>query len=192
MDWPWQYSFPPFFTLQPNEDTRKKQLDAWCDLILAYCKQNRLYGLDLHEAQNSDLFFNRKIDRKCSLEFVSEIIEELVRRSQAEWTASSSNEKGTKSNSSSSLLLKNRKCMILWHTLDEWAKLIYDYVNRNSLQNTVCTFYELSESSDTKREEFHKLDKEILRRALLVLQNQRKAELIQLDDVNCEYGVKFF
>ncbi len=33
--WPWQFSFPPFFTLQPNEDTRRKQTDAWCQHVLA-------------------------------------------------------------------------------------------------------------------------------------------------------------
>ena len=28
----WQLSFPPFYTLQKNEETRKKQLDAWSSL----------------------------------------------------------------------------------------------------------------------------------------------------------------
>ena len=28
----WQVSFPPFYTLQKNEETRKKQLDAWSSL----------------------------------------------------------------------------------------------------------------------------------------------------------------
>jgi ESCRT-II complex subunit VPS25 len=82
MEWPWQYSFPPFFTLQINEDTKKKQLDAWCDLVLAYCKQTRSFQLDLIESQSSELFNNKKIDRKCSLELIAVIIDELVRRSE--------------------------------------------------------------------------------------------------------------
>ena len=37
MEWPWQYSFPPFFTLQPHKDTRDKQIEAWRHLVLNYC-----------------------------------------------------------------------------------------------------------------------------------------------------------
>ena len=36
--WPWQYSFPPFFSIQPNLDTRGKQIDAWKNLVLSYYK----------------------------------------------------------------------------------------------------------------------------------------------------------
>ena len=63
MDWPWQYSFPPFFTIQvsillilthahdpwqwlipqPHSATRAKQLEAWRHLVLNYCQvQNRV------------------------------------------------------------------------------------------------------------------------------------------------------
>ena len=64
MDWPWQYSFPPFFTIQvsillilthahdpwqwlipqPHSATRAKQLEAWRHLVLNYCQvQNRVF-----------------------------------------------------------------------------------------------------------------------------------------------------
>ena len=62
--WPWQYSFPPFFTLQPNSDTRAKQLEAWCDLVLAYFKSTRSYMLDVNEASSSPLFYNEEISRE--------------------------------------------------------------------------------------------------------------------------------
>ena len=38
MDWPWQYSFPPFFTLQPHAPTREKQIQAWKYLVISYCQ----------------------------------------------------------------------------------------------------------------------------------------------------------
>ena len=60
--WPWQYDFPPFFTVQPNTDTRRKQLDAWCDLVLAYHRSTKTYLLDTNEAQSSPLFNNSKIN----------------------------------------------------------------------------------------------------------------------------------
>lgn len=61
--WPWQYHFPPFFTIQPNSDTRAKQLEAWCALVLAYHRASRSYILDVNEAQSSPLFYNEKINR---------------------------------------------------------------------------------------------------------------------------------
>jgi ESCRT-II complex subunit VPS25 len=193
-NFPWQYSFPPFFTLQPNEDTRKKQLDAWCDLVLSYCKQKRLFQLDVSENQSSELFNNRKLDRKCSVEFIHVIIDELVRLGRAEWIGAASDVRDggrASKQHSSPKQVSPRKCFIYWHTLEEWSKLIYDYVARNAMQNSVCTFFELTESSECEREAFYKLDSHILRKALEILQTKRKAEIIHLD-VNSQQGVKFF
>ena len=60
--WPWQYDFSPFFTLQTNLDTRSKQIEAWCDLVLAYYRHIRAYTMDINEAQSSPLFNNTKIN----------------------------------------------------------------------------------------------------------------------------------
>ena len=189
MEWPWQYNFPPFFTLQLNEDTKKKQIEAWCDLILKYCREKRIFQLDLTEALNTELFSNTKIDRKCSAELINAIFDVLIKKNRAEWILTANvSSKNLKNQPTSSA---NRKCFIYWHTLDEWAKLIYDYVNRNGLQNTVCTLYELTESSDCKKEEFFKIDKSLFKKALNVLHQQKKAEMIYLDE-NSDEGVKFF
>lgn len=64
MQWPWQYSFPPFFTIQPNSDTRQKQLEAWCELVLDYYKSQKSYILDINEAYDKPLFFNQEIKRE--------------------------------------------------------------------------------------------------------------------------------
>ena len=61
--WPWQYHFPPFFTVQPNSDTRAKQLEAWCSLVLDYHRANKSYVLDVSEAQSSTLFSNEDKNR---------------------------------------------------------------------------------------------------------------------------------
>lgn len=52
--------------LQPNVDTRQKQLAAWCSLALTYCRHQKLYTLDVMEAQESPVFNNRKIKRILS------------------------------------------------------------------------------------------------------------------------------
>lgn len=61
--WPWQYDFKPFFTIQPNLDTRARQLDAWCELVLAYHRHTKSYVMDVSEALSSELFCNTKINR---------------------------------------------------------------------------------------------------------------------------------
>ena len=147
MEWPWQYSFPPFFTLQVNEDTKKKQLDAWCDLVLTYSKHNRIFQLDLAESQSTELFMNKKIDRKCSTDLVNVIVDELIKRGRADWVTNDV----TASRNSKNPPAKS-KVFILWHTLDEWAKIVYEFVNRKALQNTVCTFYELIDTKDNRNE----------------------------------------
>jgi ESCRT-II complex subunit VPS25 len=197
MEFPWQYNFPPFFTIQPNEDTRKKQIDAWCDLVLAYCKQKRIYQLDIADSLTSELFSNKKIDRKCSPELATLIIEELVKRNRAEWIPSkadsSSSLSSRKSNQQAAAAASSnsRKCFVYWNSLSEWANLIYKYVCDNAMQNTVCTFYELTESSDCQSEEFFRIDSSVLLKVLGILQQQKKAEVISLDGAG-DHGVKFF
>jgi ESCRT-II complex subunit VPS25 len=191
MNWPWQYDFPPFFTRQPNDDTRRKQFDAWTDLIITYCKSNKIHQLNLSDAQSTELFTNKKINRKCSIELIVEIIDYLVKQKRAEWIESHSGSSPRKSKHSSDDNKEKKSCFIFWNTLDEWARIIYDYANKNALTNSVCTFFELIESDDTKNEQFHKIDKHVFRKSLLVLQSQSKAEIFQIEDES-EYGVKFF
>ena len=182
MEWPWQYNFPPFFTLQPNEDTKNKQIEAWCDLILSYCKQKRIYQIDLAEAQNTDLFNNKTIDRKCSIELLTIIFDELTKRGRAQSLHKSSPKK--------QVLTNDQKYLILWNTLEDWSRIIYEHVDKNALQGTVCTFYELTEAKEMKNKEFFKIDLLVFRKGLEVLEKQNKAEIFQLDG-DSEYG-KFF
>ena len=68
--------------------------------------------------------------------------------------------------------------------------MIYDYVCRQGLQNTDCTYFELTEADDCRKEEFYKLHSELLRKSLKNLEKHSKAEVFQLDDMS--EGVKFF
>ena len=128
MELPWQYSFPPFFTLQPNEDTKIKQLDAWCDFVLDYCREKRIFQLDLNETQNMDLFNNRKIERKCSIDLVSTILNELVKRGRVEWLANETTTKSPKQANN-----QPRKCLILWNTFGKSNQLLYNNVFKSIL-----------------------------------------------------------
>ncbi|XP_077112898.1 vacuolar protein-sorting-associated protein 25 [Ranitomeya variabilis] len=183
-EWPWQYNFPPFYTLQPNVDTRQKQLSAWSSLVLSYCRHNKLYTMNVMEIQESPLFNNKKIQRKLSLESVQVVLEELRKKGNLEW------------------LDKNKtRFLIMWRRPDEWGKVIYQWSpeHRNqsqasgiqetknvmSVENTVapCTIV-MGFLSD-----FHGLDEAMLLRSLEALQLEHKAEIITLNDSK---GVKFF
>lgn len=192
MEWPWQYDFPPFYTLQPNEDTRAKQVEAWSDLILSYCKLNKLFQLSMADLQRLDLFNNKKIDRRCSVELADHVLNAMAKKRHAEWIGEphkslSPNKRQQPVQPS----LAQAKCLVLWNTVDEWAAVVYEYVDRSSLQGSVCTFYELTEAKEVKNEKFYKIDPLVFRKCLAILQGQGKAEVFQLDG-DSEAGVKFF
>ena len=44
-EFPAHFDFAPMFTLQPNMETRKKQMQLWQDIILAYCTHRSLMHL---------------------------------------------------------------------------------------------------------------------------------------------------
>nr|QBH73035.1 hypothetical protein [Aphelinus abdominalis] len=172
IDWPWQYSFPPFFTLQPHAETRAKQIAAWKSLVLDYFRATKQVILDIREVHTSPLFNNASIDRKLSTEVVSIILEELA-----------------KSGNATSLDKTKQRWVVSWHTLDEWADIIYSWAQSNGFTGSVCTFYELTHGENTVDQEFYGLDNELLVRALRTLEASKRAELIMFDD---NEGVKFF
>jgi len=105
---PWQFNFPPFFTIQPNVDTRKKQLEAWCRFVLDRQKAQNSHSLDVNEAQSA-LFANKEINRKLSADGVMMVLEELRKLGHLEW-------KDPKT---------KKEALIMWRTPEEWGKLIY-------------------------------------------------------------------
>lgn len=172
IEWPWQYNFPPFFTLQPHPETRAKQVQAWKSLILEYCKSSKLYLIDAREASNLALFNNSSINRKLEGSVIVSILSELQRTGHA-----------------APLDKTKNRWEIYWHTLEEWAAMIYEYISSRGLQNSILTLYELSHGDDVQQEEFCGIQQEVLIKVLQVLERERKCELILSDD---DQGVKFF
>uniref|UniRef100_A0ABI7X709 Vacuolar protein-sorting-associated protein 25 n=1 Tax=Felis catus TaxID=9685 RepID=A0ABI7X709_FELCA len=158
--------------LQPNVDTRQKQLAAWCSLVLSFCRLHKQSSMTVMEAQESPLFNNVKLQRKLPVESIQVVLEELRKKGNLEW------------------LDKNKSSfLIMWRRPEEWGKLIYQWVSRSGQNNSVFTLYELTNGEDTEDEEFHGLDEATLLRALQALQQEHKAEIITVSDGR---GVKFF
>lgn len=172
-NYPWEYNFPPFFTIQPNLETRKAQLEAWRSLIIDFCQHNNIYQLHLRDWLNKPPFYNEKIDRKLSLDSLKLIINSLVEKKYASWLDNNK---------------ERESCLVYSKPPEKWAEIIYNYVREKSLQNTIMTFYELLEDSSTSEQEFHQLDEIIFLKALKVLEKQGKAAVIEMDG---NKGVKF-
>ena len=64
------YSFPPFFTRQPNAQTYAAQRAAWTNLILGYYRSKRLWRIDVNQEtiEKVPIFSNKDIQRRSVLE----------------------------------------------------------------------------------------------------------------------------
>lgn len=51
--------------IQPNAETRKKQLDAWRTLLLDYCRARKVWVIDVREGDGLPVFNNAAISSKC-------------------------------------------------------------------------------------------------------------------------------
>ncbi|GJP39579.1 hypothetical protein CLOM_g23933 [Closterium sp. NIES-68] len=56
------YNYPPYFTLQPVRATRERQVRLWADLIVAYCRQHRMWVVS---TDDFPLFHNVAIERRA-------------------------------------------------------------------------------------------------------------------------------
>ncbi|KAI0391934.1 ESCRT-II complex, vps25 subunit [Xylariaceae sp. FL0594] len=204
---PREHHFPPFFTRQPNQSTRRSQLIKWTTLILSYCSFHRITKLSLSSPAAEALFANKRIDRRLSLADVREIIDFMRRDGRAEYITGGSKRGGNSSSSSSgggeqagddwyygdtsgSVGAGSGDVVwIFWKTPEEWAALVEAWVDETAQKGAVLTLYELCEGEDTRGTEFHGLDPELLQRALQVLVKRGKAQIFGQDD---RLGVKFF
>jgi len=171
----WQLSFPPFYTLQPHAETRRKQLETWSRIVLEHCQKKGLSSINVGDlANSSDLFVNDDIKRRAGTDLLQAIWDHLESKGNLEWVDPKKSGKS--------------RAHIYWRSPEEWSDLIYGWVRASGMNSgTVCTFFELTEGSDTVDQPFHGLDTDVLLKALKRLQAQGKAELFQGDE-----GVKFF
>lgn len=78
---------------------------------------------------------------------------------------------------------------IYWKKPEEWADLIYGWVDGTGQRGSVLTVYELREGEETGRQEWTGMDEELFRRCLESLAKRGKAQIFGAED---GAGVKFF
>ena len=168
------FSWPFFFTIQKHGETRRKQLLMWTELILQFCKDNKLWRL------SKSVFFdnlgqNPKINRKIALDSIETIFSSMVEGKRAVYV----NEK-----------VKD-ELFVLWKTFSEWEDFIYQSaVNRQSIDKLETLQY-ITQDDDNKGEEYYNMDKDMLVTILLELEKKGKCQLLA-DDNDVYMAVKFF
>ncbi|KAL8283766.1 hypothetical protein RQP46_005561 [Phenoliferia psychrophenolica] len=164
------YSFPPFFTRQPNEQTWSHQAAQWSALILAHARHHRTFRLDLSdETCQLELFKNKTLDRYLYLPTLRAVVEQMVAAGTAEYDPPKLSSKAVPTG-----------FLIYWRRPEEWATLIYDWIKESGLTNSIMTFYELTEGGDlVHTTEFFQLPEPFLRRALDVLVKGGKAQVFK-------------
>ncbi|KAL0080180.1 ESCRT-II complex subunit-domain-containing protein [Phycomyces blakesleeanus] len=178
-EFPLMHGFPPFYTRQPTEATWESQIGQWSQVILNYARHHRIFKLDLQQSTSpggSDLFENTKIKRRLSFETLQEIIQAMTVQGTAEWEHGP---KGPKDHA-----------YIFWRRPEEWATLIWEWVNTNGLNNTVVTLYEITEGDLSEGQEFYGIDSQVLIMAIKVLVKRGDAQLLEGNEGYM--GVKFF
>ncbi|KAK9473947.1 ESCRT-II complex subunit-domain-containing protein [Dipodascopsis tothii] len=174
------YSFPPFFTRQPNSQTWASQLSIWKTFIMTYCRYNRLWKLDLNAALETELFTNKSIQRSLKFETAREILESLVESGSAEWVAPTRGNQG-----------KPSVAYVYWKRPEEWANLIAQWVDSTGQKDSILTLYEIADGDLSVSQEFRGIDPTVLRKALDVLIKRGQAQIMKSFDGE-EAGVKFF
>ncbi|XP_048132549.1 vacuolar protein sorting-associated protein 25 isoform X1 [Rhodamnia argentea] len=178
------FNYPPYFTLQPVRDTREKQVQLWKELILDYCKTQKISVIGLEEEfplfsnpaiESKDLFINLCISagsltHEAREAFLAALVSEAGR---AEWL-----DKG------------HRKCLILWHRIQDWADILLNFVKDNGLEDSVMTVEEIRSGPESRGTDLQGVDRIILMRALKLLEHKGKLAIFKGTSADDE-GIKF-
>ncbi|KAI7726768.1 hypothetical protein M8C21_028281 [Ambrosia artemisiifolia] len=125
------FNYPPYFTLQPVRETKEKQVQLWKELIIDYCRTQKIFIIGLEE--DFPLFSNPAIERSLNYEARAAFLSALVSDGRAEWM-----DKG------------HRRCLILWHRIQEWADIILRFVKDNGLEDNVMTVEEMRSGIESR------------------------------------------
>jgi ESCRT-II complex subunit VPS25 len=180
-----QYSFPPFFTLQPTATTRSSQLSSWSTHIQSYCRHHRIFSLTLIDALSTPLFHNATINRRLNLRDAKAILAWMASPeggSRAEFISTSTKKKGTAEE-------EGGRVWIYWRRPEEWAAALEEWVDRTGQKGVVLTLYEIVEGDASRKEEFWGMEVELLQRSLAVCVRRGKAQIFGGEGSE---GVKFF
>mmetsp|Transcript_8380 Transcript_8380/g.14833 ORF Transcript_8380/g.14833 Transcript_8380/m.14833 type:complete len:176 (-) Transcript_8380:101-628(-) len=165
------YSFPPFFTLQPVDVTRDKQIKLWRRLILEWFEKNS--SQDVLSLESFELFENKAINRKLDSAGREAIAKDLLDSGHGSWHD------------------VGKTLYVYLKTPSEWATIIYEFAQKNGLTDTIYTLYEIHSGDLTRGTPIQGIEPSACLRALEVLQASGKAQVYTNAEAIDETGVKF-
>ena len=119
---PKSYTYPPMWSMQRVGATRERQYKRWSGIILAYCRNARIWRFRLVEMLDTPLFHNKELKEWLSLQEVRDIVDWMSREEglkRAEWIGNGSDKS---------------VAWIYWRRPDEWAEIIWKWVSQLRFQ----------------------------------------------------------
>jgi ESCRT-II complex subunit VPS25 len=165
------FTVSAFYSLQPVDETRAKQLDQWRSIVLDYCEANSTSQLNLNATA---IFRNDDIDRELSLDGRISVIDHLIVSGNAEWDSQAA----------------KTTCQVFSKSAQEWAASVHQYAQEYAMFGSVYTVYELHSGDVAAGAPFRGVQAALLLSALRLLERQGRATLIQGGTAD-EHGVKF-
>ncbi|OCF30405.1 ESCRT-II complex subunit VPS25 [Kwoniella heveanensis CBS 569] len=162
-EFPAIWSFPPFFTLQPNPTTQAHQLELWRALVLRWAKHERVFEVNTDGDDPGGVFDNKGIKRKLLPPTMKRLLGEMAKNGEA----------------AADPPKQDTRYLIYWRRPDEWGDLIYTWVTDNGLNASIMTFYEITDGDLSHTTEFYELPTPLLRKALETLVKRGKAQLLE-------------
>jgi hypothetical protein len=82
---------------------------------------------------------------------------------------------------------------MIWRRPEQWTSIFHDWAEKNSMKNTVLTYWELREGDDTINAPFHLMEMDIMHQTFELMQKQKRAQILPArePDKFDEYAVKF-
>lgn len=182
-EFPGIYSFPPFYTLQPNLTTRAAQLSSWSAILLSYASSHRLYRIHA----SHPIFTNVTLKRSLAPSDARILLAHMVSSSLADSidflsvltsAAAITAHAQAEGKKKGKVKEEEGEVWLWWHTPEEWAGLLVAWVEKTGQRGSVLTFYELVEGEATEGEPFWGLPREMLGKVVGVLVRRGKAVVL--------------
>ncbi|CDZ96274.1 Uncharacterized conserved protein [Phaffia rhodozyma] len=210
------WSFPPFFTQQPNPETCQHQTNLWTNLILSWARFHRVFeiavdggsistgtsiGAELNGVgENAGVGTATRTGTRTGGRvgvWENERIKRKVGRDFARVLMDALVRNGQASVISPVQTSKTSRehptaVLLYWLKPDEWASILYSWIVATGQTKSILTFYDL-QSSETGSP-VHDLPLPLLRSALQILIKQNKAQVFKSTGEDGETdgeGVKF-
>jgi len=157
-----------------------------------------MYRLGLGDALETELFWNKRLGRRLSHAIAVEILDTMAAEGSVEWAGADAGGVGglgvgggaaAAVTGAASKSGGKITAIVWWRKPEEWANMIYDWIDSTGQKNTVLTLHEISEGDLTVLQEFHGMDPYCLRKSLDVLTKRGVAQIFSIND---ESGIKFF